>query len=164
MSARLKSTLAQHIVLSANVLAFVSQHSRTLKRKGDVRTDVVLSDEGRESGTFQHRTHLGLNPREDDLRAITLRHQAEIFEIVYPRGVNERHTTHANDANGRMVLHLCRHLLKAIRHPKEEGSINFIHLHPIGDGECLFVEGYVCHWIGIRVNLFGENRQLPCGA
>ena len=59
-----------------------------------------------------------------------------------------------------MVLHLCRHLLKAIRHPKEEGSINFIHLHPIGDGECLFVEGYVCHWIGIRVNLFGENRQL----
>ena len=79
MSARLKSTLAQHIVLSANVLAFVSQHSRTLERKGDVRTDVVLADEGRESGTFQHRTHLGLNPRKDDLRAIALRHQTEIF-------------------------------------------------------------------------------------
>ena len=104
-----------------------------------MRTDVVLTDEGWESCTLQHRTHLGLHSREDDLRAIALRHQTEVLQIVHTGGIYERHTAHANDANGGMILHLCRHLLKAIGHSEEEGAVDFIDLHPFWDGECLLM-------------------------
>ena len=79
---------------------------------------------------------------------------------MHTGGIYERHTAHANDANGRMILHLCRHLLKAIGHSEEEGAVDFIDLYPIWDDECLLMQRNICYGVSIGVNLFGENRQL----
>ena len=79
---------------------------------------------------------------------------------MHTRGINEGHFAHANDTNGRMVLHFGRHLLEAVGDTEEKRPVDLVNLHPVGDGKGLLVQLDVALRVGIRIDFAGENGKM----
>ena len=79
---------------------------------------------------------------------------------MHTRGIDKGHFAHANDANGRMVLHLGRHFLETVGDAEEKRSVDLVNLHPVGDGKGLLVQLDVALGIGIRIDFAGEDGKM----
>ena len=123
----------------------------------NVGTDVLAANQTIEAGFFEHLTHLFLHARKNDLRTVLMTHQAEVFQVVDARRVDKGHFTHTNDADGGMVLHLGRHLFKAVGHAEKEGAVDFVDLDTGGNDECFFVEMDVALGVGIGVDFLRQD-------
>ena len=79
--------------------AILNQLLGAFEGKVDVGTDILLAKEFVEAGFMEHSLYRGVHTREYHLDALTLRHEAEVREIVDARRVDKRHLTHSNDSH-----------------------------------------------------------------
>ena len=66
---------------------------------------MVGSDEAVDAGVLERRAHRTLDARQDYVDAFALRRLDEYLQVVEPRGVDERHLAHADDAYDGFLLH-----------------------------------------------------------
>ena len=128
----------------------------------DVRADVFLANEFVESILGKDTSHIVVHAREDDSDAFLLRHRDEVLEVVHACGVDEGYTAHADDAHGGTFFHGRHDFLKLVGNAEEVGTIDFIHLHMLGNGQVLNVRvgGKVGLCCGVNLVVVGEHTDL----
>ena len=105
-------------------------------------TDVLFAEHRVEAGLVEHGLHLLIDTGEDNLDALTLRHETEVGEVVDARGIDKGHLTHTDDADTGLLPLMAQHthdLLETVTGTEEVGTVDLVDLHTLGDGEVLKV-------------------------